>query len=520
MILASVDTSSLASSVGGRITLDDLFRYAVAQRRDEIALIDPPNRADFTSGAPRALTFGEADRIVTGIAARLRELGLQLDHVVGLQMPNTVEGILALLGILRAGLIASPLPLLWRRADCAAAMTMIGARALITTNRVGAADLCQLAMDTASEAFTIRHVCTFGGGSDGVISFEDLMTPAAPVPFVPIDRGALAAAHVAIVTWDIDPVGLLPIARSHVEVLTAGFEIMLEGRFDARTTILSSFCLGSMAGIATTITAWLLSRGTLVLHHPFDPTTLRHQIVEHRCRAAIVPGSLATRFAEAGMFRHGVLDKVVAIWRSPERLATCPVWPAAAPPLMDVTAFGEIGLFAAMRGEEGKPLGLKPGPLGRRRPDAEAPVLIEAMRSPTGTLALRGPMVPLHSFPPGSGDHLGNPRLAIDEDGFVDTYYPCRLAPSSGSLIVTGPPAGLVSVGGYRFMISALQEAVSRIEPAAMIAAFPDGLTGQRIAGIAARREDVQEALRQHGFGPLVVNAFRPRRISESRNAA
>ncbi len=519
MILASVDTSSLASGVGGRITLDDLFRYAAAQRPDEIALIDPPNREDFTTGAPRALTYGQADRIVTAIAARLRDLGLQLDHVVGLQMPNTVEGVLALLGIWRAGLIASPLPLLWRQADCAAAMAMVGARAMITTTQVGAADLCRLAMDTAAEAFTIRHVCTFGGGADGVVSLDDVMTLSTTSKFSAVDRGALAAAHVAMVTWEVDAAGLRPIARNHVELLTAGFEIMLEGRFDARTTIVSSICLGSLAGIATTIATWLLSRGTLVLHHPFDPVVLRHQILDHRCCAAIVPGSLVARFAEAGMFRDSAIATVVATWRNPERLATCPVWPASAPPLVDATVFGEIGLFAAKRGEEGKPFGLKPGAAGSERQRADAPTLIEAVRSPAGTVALRGPMVPIHAFPPGA-DRGGNSLDIVDEDGFVDTFYPCRFAPATGTLIVTGPPAGVVSVGGYRFIVSSLQEVVSRIESAAMIAAFPDSLTGQRIAGVTTRRDELQEALRQHGFGPLVINAFRPRKPVESRHAA
>lgn len=521
MILASTEFSRLAAGVGGRITLDDLFRYAVAQRPDEIALIDPPNRTDFTTGAPRALTYGEADHIVTRIAARLRDLGLQPDHVVGLQLPNTVEAVLTLLGTLRAGLIAAPLPLLWRQADCATAMAMVGARALITTARVGNAELRQLAMDTASEAFTIRHVLSFGGDCDGVVALDDVMRDTPPPAVPALDRGALAAAHVAIVTWDVDAAGLLPVARSHVELLTAGFEIMLEGRFEARSTILSSICLGSLAGIATTIASWLLSRGTLALHHPFDPATMRQQILDHRCRAAVVPGGLAARFAEAGMFRGSAIEKVVATWRSPERLATCPVWPSSAPPLVDVTVFGEIGLFAATRGEEGKPLGLRPGPQGRQRQEGDALSLIEAVRTPAGTVALRGPMVPVHSFPPGAtGDRLGNPRLAVDEEGFIDTGYPCRFAPSSGSLIVTGPPTGIVSVGGYRFIIATLQEAVSRVEPAAMIAAFPDGLTGQRIAGVALRREELQAALRQFGLGPLVVNAFRARRAAENRDAA
>jgi hypothetical protein len=52
---------------------------------------------------------------------------------------------LAFLGILRAGLIVSPLAL-WRRAECAAALAMIDARALVTASRIGTADHCEIAM--------------------------------------------------------------------------------------------------------------------------------------------------------------------------------------------------------------------------------------------------------------------------------------------------------------------------------------------------------------------------------------
>ena len=51
MILGSPSSSHLPTGAG--VTLDHLFRYAAVQRPDDVALIDPPNRAAFTSGAPR-----------------------------------------------------------------------------------------------------------------------------------------------------------------------------------------------------------------------------------------------------------------------------------------------------------------------------------------------------------------------------------------------------------------------------------------------------------------------------------
>ena len=84
-------------------TLDDLFRRAATRRPDAVALADPPNRESFTDGAPRRLTYSEADRIVSAIASRLRTLGLQTDAIIGIQLPNTVECVLTFLGVLQIG---------------------------------------------------------------------------------------------------------------------------------------------------------------------------------------------------------------------------------------------------------------------------------------------------------------------------------------------------------------------------------------------------------------------------------
>ena len=119
--------ATTSASTDAQTTLDDFFRLAATRRPDAIALADPPNRASFTDGPPRRVSYAEADRIISAIAARLRQLGLSTDTVIGIQLPNTVECVLTILGVLRAGMIAAPMPLLWRRADATEALSRIGA---------------------------------------------------------------------------------------------------------------------------------------------------------------------------------------------------------------------------------------------------------------------------------------------------------------------------------------------------------------------------------------------------------
>jgi acyl-CoA synthetase (AMP-forming)/AMP-acid ligase II len=154
MILTDARGRQQAGRLGDRATLDELLRRAARQRPDALALIDPPNRESFTDRSPRRLTYAEADHAVSAVAGRLRRIGLHTDAIVAVQMANTVENVLTLLGILRAGLIAMPLPLLWRRRDAVTALRRVGATALIVSGRIGASDHFALAQQFAAETFS------------------------------------------------------------------------------------------------------------------------------------------------------------------------------------------------------------------------------------------------------------------------------------------------------------------------------------------------------------------------------
>ena len=308
---------------GGRATLDDLFRRAAARRPDAIALADPPDRAGFTDGAPRRLTYAEVDNAISAMASRLRQLGLTSDMVIGVQLPNTVDNVIALLGVLRAGMIAAPLPLLWRQADATEALGQVGAKAIVTASRVGGTDHCDLAMRIAAEIFPIRHVCGFGPDlADGVIPLDDIFAEPMPGPPPAIQRDGNPAGHVAIVTFERTPDGLAPVGRNHIELIAGGLAVLLEGRLEPDAVILAPCPPSSFAGLALTLLPWLLTGGTLTLHQPFDPAMFAAQCRHDRCDTVVLPGPLLPRLSEAGLLDHPELRQVLALWRAPERLAT------------------------------------------------------------------------------------------------------------------------------------------------------------------------------------------------------
>jgi hypothetical protein len=500
-----------------RATLDDLFRRTVAARPDALALIDPPDRLSFTDGPVRRLTYAQADRAISALAARLRGFGLPTDSVVAIQLPNTVESVIALLGVLRAGLIAAPLPLLWRHADAAAALTRVAARALIGCQRIGDTVHGDLAMHIAMETFTIRFLCGFGENlPDGVVPIDDIFAGTVAPPA--IERFGEPSDHVALVTFDIAPEGIVPVARSHAELIAGGLAVHLEARIDPEAVILGAFALASFAGLSTTLVPWLLTGGTLVLHHPFAPATFAAQQTDEACAVAVLPGALVMRLAEAGLIgERNNLRAVLAVWRAPERLAASAVW-SGGETLVDIAVFGETGLIAARREADGKPAAMPPGRVVLPRGATRGMHVLNVARSPTGTVVLSGPMVPHAPFPPGAERSAG-PRLKVTE-GTVDTGYTCRLDRDARLLTVDGPPAGMISVGGYRFALRALQDLIAGIEDGSTLAALPDMLAGHRLAGSSADRDAICDALLAHGANPLLVAAFRARKPPQQVFAA
>jgi hypothetical protein len=490
------------------VTVDDLFRRTVSRRPDAIALADAPNRASFTDGPPLRLTYVEADRLVSAIAGRLRQMGLPTDAIVGVQLPNTVENILTLLGVLRAGMIAAPLPLLWRHADAAAALARVGAKAFISCGRVGKFEHGQFVLRVAAEVFSIRYVCGFGPNlPDGVVPFDDLFTAAKLDPIPPLERDAEAAAHLALVTFEMGEAGPMPVARRHLELLAGGLAVLLESRLQQDANILSAIAPASFAGLCLTLMPWLVSGGTLALHHPFEAEVIARQLHDENCGTLILPAPVALRLEEMGLLGPQRPSTIIAAWHAPEHLTGSVEWQKPDAALVDVSIFGEAGLVAARRSAEGRPTPLPFGPVTAPFGVAGGMTVAELGAMAANTLAFGGPMVPRHAFPPGI-ERTDQPHFEIGRDGLVDTRYCCTVDAASNTVMVVGPPSGIVNVGGYRLSLGGFLKTIRRIDAGATLAVLPDALIGRRLTGVAADPAAMRLALNAAGLNPLVAGAF------------
>jgi AMP-binding enzyme len=489
-------------------TLNALFQRILARKPDAIALVDPLNKPKITGQPPRRLTFAQADRAISALAAHFIDAGLPTHSVIAVQLPNTIEFMLTVLAAHRAGLVVALFPQLWRQAELVAALNRTSARAIVTTSKIDGVNHADLAMNAAAEAFSIRHVCGFGGDlPEGMASLDQaLVRPSAAARSI-IQDGRKAA----IISFDMTADGFRAVPRTHLSVIAGGLALSLESDVPQGTTLMSAFAPASFAGLASSLAIWLLSGGTLVLHHPFDDDVLAQQIREHSCDTLVAPAPLALRLDELDLDSHlPSLRNVIGMWRAPEQVGSSANWTAREASLTDAYLFGEAGLFSARRSQEdGTPAPIKPGPHGAPRELPGSSIAGEILLTPKGTLGLRGPMVAIAAYapPPPPSDSL-IPQAPRD---YVDTEYAARLDRGTGELFITAPPSGIMAVGGYRFLSSDLQEWGRRLGQGALLTALPDRLSGHRLAGRAQDNARAREALSELGLNPLMVEAFRDR---------
>jgi hypothetical protein len=342
-----------------------------------------------------------------------------------MQLPNSVENVIALLGVLRAGMIAAPLPLLWRKQEMTEALSRAGAKAIVTTGVQA-----DTAMQVAAELFPIRAVAGFGRDlPDGVAPLDTIFDAGTNAFFQSSVRRS--AAHVAVITFDVTIDGIIPAARSHSDLFAGGLAVFRQAGIAQDASIVSTIPLGTFAGIALTLMPWLLAGGTLALHHGFEPVIFAEQCRAHEASAVVLPGPAVSAIAEAGLLNQA--KNILALWRAAEQLAVAPPWQGTAA-LVDISSFDESRLLAALRGPDGLP-----------------------MPSPNGA------------------------------------------------------PAGLIAVGGYHFRQGEIDAAVAATDPTAVIAALPDALLGQRLAGSAPDPVATAAQLLACGVNALVAGAFRAR---------
>jgi hypothetical protein len=470
-----------ASGLAGRATLDSLLRRAAEIRPAARALADAPNRPHLIGGEPRQLSWAELDGLVDALAGRLRDMGLPTDAVVATQFALSSDAVITLLALMRAGLVAAPIPLGWGRRETTAHLQRIGARAILTAGRAGPVDCADMMRFAAAETFSVRFVLSLGGPSlDGVIPLDDVLANPATAERVEIARPDNPADHIAVVTADAVADGHIAVARSHNELIAGGLAAFMAGVPDEHSVFAATLAPDCFAGLALQIVPWLMSGGTLVAHPPLALRIVLDRLAPDGATHAVLPAAAAAAIVSAPLARRPALRHLALFSRRP--VETEPFAEAVAEGLaVDVfLGIGETAVARALRDGAGA---IMLGPDTHTSGSGQSPVLIESRVGPEGRLALRGAMVPRAAFPPGTENGLP-PFWSVDEDGFRDTGLPAAADKARKSLSIGSREPGVVSIGGRRFSEAALRAAY--VEAGGEIAPVirPDPLLGDRVSGV------------------------------------
>jgi hypothetical protein len=468
-------------------SLHQLLSIQAARDPARSALVDPVGNAQ--SHPPRSLSFGALRRAVGHLAETLDMLFLPPGSVIGIQLPNCAEAVVAHLAVSAAGHVAAPLPLLWRRAELRQALASVDAKALIVMTHAGAADR---ALDIARETPSLRYVCAFGSDlPDGIVRLGHAFEATSDR-----DPGNTGGIHdTAVITFDVDADGISPVRHTHAELLVAGLALVREIDMAPQSRIFMTMLLSSYATLSV-LPAWLIAGGELRLLQPGDGNAVVPLIGSASCDAAVVPAALIPQLAASPLR----LPSILAIWRAPERYPASSLWPRLSS-LTDLLSFGESGHAVLQRQLDGKPIALPAGTIRAPHNDPAGAPVLRLRRSDHRTLLVGGPMAPQQTGADGK-------PIA---DNFTDTNIVCQLD-QTGGLTLSGNALGVASVGGYRFAMADLQDLVGTLDGGSVLAALPDLLAGQKLAGIADDITALRAALERLGVNPLVGGAFRERR--------
>ncbi len=283
--------------------IGELFEQRVREDPDALALVDPLNRADLVDGPFRELTWRELDDQVDRMAQVLLDEGVGTGDVVGVQLPNCVEIVIAFLAIVRLGAIVTPFPVQFRSHELTQLSNVAKAKAFVTSTRIGKTREAARELVALRDAIpSLQHILAFGETiPEGVVDLDQRIAAAN-------DRSTLAAFRS---TFTPDPNDCVTICwtsgtestpkgvpRTHYDWIAMSWTTVEAPQLTKDDVLINPFPMVNMAGINGMFLPWLRVGGVMVQHHPFDLATFLEQVATYRATYTVAPPALLTQLLQ------------------------------------------------------------------------------------------------------------------------------------------------------------------------------------------------------------------------------
>jgi acyl-CoA synthetase (AMP-forming)/AMP-acid ligase II len=270
------------------VSLHEFLFANVAERADQVALIDGASGAE--------MTYGQLVGAIDRVAAALAERGIGKGDVVGILSPNTPYYAVVFHGILRAGATATTINALYTANEVAGQLADAGAKMLFTVSVLlpnGWPAAQQIGL-TADDVVVLD-------GAEGHPALSLLLASTGPVPEVTIDP----AEDIAVLPYSSGTTGkakgVMLTHRNLVANIAQSDPII---RIGGHTRILAVLPFFHIYGMQVLMNNGLYVGATVVTMPRFDLPEFLRVIAEHRTDRVYIAPPLAVALA-----KHPLVDQ-------------------------------------------------------------------------------------------------------------------------------------------------------------------------------------------------------------------
>ena len=275
----------------GEETLYSLFQDAVTSSGDQEALVDPENRADIIGDAPKRLSFNEIDKTVERYASIFFEQGLRKDDIALIQLPNVVELPMVYLALSKLGIICSPIPMQYGAYEINSIIAETNPKAFISIQTFNN----NAHAEQFSSAFTNGEIKLALGEIENFIDLHNYnpVSDAYESQQLYAQDNPITANDIFTICWTSGTTGTPKgVPRSHNLWLPMAKAAGYVSETEEGDTLLNPFPMINMASIGGFLFNWLLCKGKLVQHHPFDLNVFLNQIASEDVKYTIAPPAI------------------------------------------------------------------------------------------------------------------------------------------------------------------------------------------------------------------------------------
>jgi acyl-CoA synthetase (AMP-forming)/AMP-acid ligase II len=275
----------------GNDTLYSLFQDAYSSCADQEALVDPENRLNITGDSPKRLTYHEIHETVERYASIFYEHGLRRDDIVIIQLPNVVELPMVYLALSKLGIICSPIPMQYGAYEITNIIDETNPKAFVSIQIFNGSSHAE----KFSSVFINDELKFSLGSIDGFTNLHEcqLSDQAENAQQSYAEKNPASANDIFTICWTSGTTGTPKgVPRSHNLWLPMAKAAAFVSETEEGDTLLNPFPMINMASIGGFLFNWLLCKGKLIQHHPFDLNVFLAQISNEKVKYTIAPPAI------------------------------------------------------------------------------------------------------------------------------------------------------------------------------------------------------------------------------------